>query len=313
MLGVEADAGVFDLERQQGRGAVALADGEADGDGAFGREFHGVGQQIAQDLAHAHAVAEEGAAHMGRSLDMEGQALVLGLDPQGFQGRGQGFVQIEGAQLQLQLAGLDAGHVQHVRDQPLQGHARGGDQPDHLGLIRRQRRARQGVDDADHAVQRGADLVAHIGQEVGLGAVGGLGGGLGLDQGLFGRDLGGDVAGHGIDALAELLRPPFQGDIVAVPVAIAVDVPLDRGVGAARLDLDHAVQGAGQVVGVDQGQDGQADQVVRLIAEDRGPGGADPDDEAVQITDHQQVQRHVEEGRQVRRHIARRLRLSRQR
>ncbi|MNE49601.1 hypothetical protein D3C87_1743210 [compost metagenome] len=57
---------------------------------------------------------------MGGSLDVEGQALVFGLDPQGFQCRGQGLVQIERPQLQIQLAGFDAGHVQHVRDQPFQ-------------------------------------------------------------------------------------------------------------------------------------------------------------------------------------------------
>ncbi|MCY1462071.1 hypothetical protein D9M71_798050 [compost metagenome] len=50
---------------------------------------------------------------------------------------------------------------------------------------------------------------------------------------------------------------------------------------------------------MDQGQDGQADQIVRLVAEGRGPGGADPNDKAVQIADHQQVQRDVEEGRQI--------------
>ncbi|MNT17628.1 hypothetical protein D3C72_1527860 [compost metagenome] len=141
--------------------------------------------------------------------------------------------------------------------------------------------------------------MAHVGQEVGLGAIGGFGGGLGLEQGLFGGDLDGDVAGHGVDAVAELLRPPFQGDVVTVAVAVAVDMALDRGVGTTRLDLGDAVQSGGQVVGVDQGQDGPPDQLVRLIAQDRGPGGADADDEARQIADDQQVQRDVEEGRQI--------------
>ncbi|MNE19291.1 hypothetical protein D3C80_1123640 [compost metagenome] len=113
--------------------------------------------------------------------------------------------------------------------------------------------------------------MAHVGQEVGLGAVGGLGGDLGVDQGLFGGDLGGHVARHRIDAVAELLRPPFQGDVVAVAVTIAVHMAANRVAGAAALDLDHAVQGAGQVLGMDQGQDGQADQVVGLIAQGRGP------------------------------------------
>ncbi|MNY11787.1 hypothetical protein D3C86_1448350 [compost metagenome] len=155
--------------------------------------------------------------------------------------------------------------------------------------------------------------MAHIGQEVGLGAVGGFGGGLGLDQGLFGGDLGGDVAGYGVNAVAELLRPPFQGDVVPLAMAIAVDVALDRGVGAAVLDLGHAVESGGQIVGVHQAQNSPADQRVRVIAQGRRPGGAGPDNDALQVADDQQIQRHVEEGRQVGGLVARRLRISRQR
>ncbi|MNT43081.1 hypothetical protein D3C72_1795320 [compost metagenome] len=141
MIGVKADAGVLDHERQQGRSAVVLAQGEADADRAFGGELDGVGQQVAQDLADTDAVADEGSAHVGRALDMEGQPLGLGTQSQGFERRGQDLVQIEGAQFQRQLARLDARHVEHVRDQPFQRDARGGDQAHHLCLIRRQRRA----------------------------------------------------------------------------------------------------------------------------------------------------------------------------
>ncbi|MNI38314.1 hypothetical protein D3C73_924470 [compost metagenome] len=153
--------------------------------------------------------------------------------------------------------------------------------------------------------------MAHIGQEIGLGAVGGLGRRLGLEQGALRRRLGRHVAGHGVDAVAELLRPPFQGDVAAVLVAIAVDVAQHRIAGAARLDFGHAVQGAGQIVGVDQGQYGQADQLLRLIAQGRGPGGADPHDTPLQVADHQQVQGDVEKGRQIDHGVRRRLRLSR--
>jgi hypothetical protein len=164
------------------------------------------------------------------------------------------LVQVERARLQPQLAGLDLGDVQEVGDQPLQRRARVADQAHHLGLVGVQRRAGQGVDDADDAVQRRADLVADIGQEVGLGAVGRLGRGLGLDQRALGGDALGDVAGHAIDAVAQPLGAPFQGAVVAVDVAIAVDEAHHRIAVLAVLDLDHAVQGAGHVVGMDQAQ-----------------------------------------------------------
>ncbi len=278
---------------------------------ALGGEFDGVGQQIAQDLANPHHVAVEDAARALGALEAESQPLLFGQAVQGGDGGDQGVVQVEGAGFQRHAPGFDARHVQDVRDQPLQGHARTADQLDHFGLLGRQRRARQGVDDADDPVQRRADLMAHIGQEVGLGAVGGLGRRLGLDQGALGGHLGRHVAGDGVDAVAELLRPPFQGDVAAVLVAIAVDVAQHRIAGAARLDLGHAAQGAGQVVGVDQGQYGQADQLFGPIAQDGGPGGADPHNPPLQVADHQQVQGHVEEGRQIDSGVRRRLRLSR--
>ena len=72
---------------------------------------------------------------------------------------------------------------------------------DHVALVGAERGARQHAGDADHAVQRRADLVAHVGDEHALGGVGALGdvaGGLQLELQRLAR---GDVDG-GAD------RPP---------------------------------------------------------------------------------------------------------
>ncbi len=70
------------------------------------------------------------------------------------------------------------------------------DQGHHLALGGGQGGAGQRSGDAHHTVQRRADLVGHIGQEFGLGEVGGLGGLAGLGQGQVGLLVFGDVLQH---------------------------------------------------------------------------------------------------------------------
>ncbi len=83
---------------------------------------------------------------------------------------------------QFQLAGFDLRQVQHVvehRQQLLAGLAH-DHQP--LALFLGQFAALHDLGHGQHAVQRGADLVAHIGQELRLGDVGRVGGVAGLHQ-----------------------------------------------------------------------------------------------------------------------------------
>ena len=77
-------------------------------------ELDGVGQQVAKHLSDPGAVTHEHAARIRRALHDEVQSLVLGPQPHDIQRRGQGFVQIKRARLQIQVPGLDLGHVQNV-------------------------------------------------------------------------------------------------------------------------------------------------------------------------------------------------------
>lgn len=299
MVGRKADAGILDPQRQLGQAVGILVYRDDNGDGALMGELDGVGQQIVQHLTDAGAVADEQSARIGVAASIEAQSLGLGLQPHHVQRGGDGLVEIEGSAFQVQMPGLDLGYVQNVGHQSLQCHAGACDQGDHLGLLGRQVGARQGVDDPDHAVQGRADLVAHIGQEFGLRGIGGLGGGGGLAQGAFGGDLFGHVARDAIDAVALTMGAPFDGDIMAGLVAIAVDLAQDRIARPPVFDLDDALAGGGMVVRVDQTQQALTLDLVGPIAQHGEPGGAGLDHAPIQLAHHQQIQRHIEEGVQI--------------
>ena len=111
-------------------------------------------------------------------------------------GAARQLVQAELGLFQGQFAGLDLGQVQQVvqdRQQRLSGLL---DDPHPLLLGGRQGLASQDLGHAKNPVERGADFMAHGGQEGAFGRVGGFGVFLGADEGLFGPLLLGDVA-HG--------------------------------------------------------------------------------------------------------------------
>ena len=105
-------------------------------------------------------------------------------------------------------------------------------------------RSGRGQKDDDDPVHGGADLVAHIGQEVALGAVAGIGGSRGPRAHLsLDRQPLGDVAGDAGHQVADPPRSPFQVTIAAVLVAIAIDVAPDLLLGTHPL---HVAMGLGR-------------------------------------------------------------------
>ncbi len=101
-------------------------------------------------------------------------------------------IKIDG--LQLEPAGLDLGKVEHVVDDGQQRLAAEEQGVDKVLLVDVERGAEEEMSHADDAVERSADLVAHVGEERTLGLVGGDGGFLG----------GGEFGGAGLDAAFEL-------------------------------------------------------------------------------------------------------------
>ena len=94
----------------------------------------------------------------------------------------------------LELAGLDLGEVENLRDQREQGVARGLRGANVGGLLGRERRVEQQVGHAEDAVERRADFVTDHGQKARLGAIGGFRRIARLAERPFGIDAVGDVA-----------------------------------------------------------------------------------------------------------------------
>ncbi len=112
----------------------------------------------------------------------------------------------KGSCAQPRGAGIGAGQVERVGQQPVQRPARASDHLQHFALARIELGVRQGVGQADHPVQRGADLVAHIGQELALGQGGGVGAGAGAQRAVLGS-----LAEQQPHALQRAPSPPAGG------------------------------------------------------------------------------------------------------
>ena len=119
-------------------------------------------------------VGADEARHLGRDLQPQPDRAVPQLRLEQADGTVHGGQHIERLRAGLQLAGLDLGEIQHVVHHPQQRGA-GALQALRVLLLRRlQGGAQQHVGVADDGVHRCADLVAHVGDEVGLGRVGGF-------------------------------------------------------------------------------------------------------------------------------------------
>src|SRR5690606_19878296 len=146
-------------------------------------ELHRVANQVGGDLAEAPDIADD--AEWQVRIDPDDQFEVLFHDARGNEGRHvlDRLGEIERRVVEHQLAGVDLREVENVVDDRQQRIARLDDDIDEHGLALVELGAREQFGHAQHAVHRRADLVAHVGQEFRLGAVGGFGAHLGgLDR-----------------------------------------------------------------------------------------------------------------------------------
>ena len=169
-----ADAGVAHPEHQP---AVIVQEGEGGDTAMFGRELDGIGQKIEQDLLNCALVAP----HQRRLLVdgvFQGGVGVLGAPLHQLQCVLGDVAQILFAFFQFPAAGLDLGQVENVVDQRQQVPARGIDQ---LGIfdialcVGSEHARGDHFRKAQDGVQRRAQFVAHVCQELRLGQAGGFG------------------------------------------------------------------------------------------------------------------------------------------
>jgi len=186
------------VETVRGNADAGVSDGEMEGDvlqmrgiffalhryhhfARFGK-LDCVAQEVGQDLAQACDVADNGRWHIRGHLIGQVEFLLTGLDAQQVQCRLHALAQVEGLLLQLHLAGLDLGEVQDVIDDGQQGIPTAADRLGEVALLASEGRVEQQAAHADDGIHRGANLVAHGGQERALSLCGSLGGFFGLAQ-----------------------------------------------------------------------------------------------------------------------------------
>ncbi|OQB96627.1 MAG: hypothetical protein BWX86_00663 [Verrucomicrobia bacterium ADurb.Bin122] len=195
-LGGDADAGVADDEFEKARlaGGGGGAGAHFDGDAAGVGEFDGVVDEVREDLAQASGVAEHEGGDGGIDGVGECEAFGGGLAGEEFEGLLDAGGDFEGDALKGDPAGLDGGKVEDVVEHGQERLAGGADGADALALVGGELAAfEEEAGHAEHAVEGGADLVGHGGEELALGARSLVGLGFGEAECLFGLDAGGDV------------------------------------------------------------------------------------------------------------------------
>ena len=122
--------GDVDLEAERG---VVVAGAELDGDRARGQALAGEQQQVLERLDEVARV-DEGGGQTGRGLHAE-LDLLAGADAGLLHGAGDQRCERHGLGLELDPAGLDAGHVEDRVDLLQEVLAGVGDRLDHLALV----------------------------------------------------------------------------------------------------------------------------------------------------------------------------------
>ena len=180
--GRDTDAGIPDLEAQSHGRLVGLALLDQQRHLPLFGELDGIADQVEQYLFQPQPIAPQWPQGGRRYLQTQRQSLGLGRGPHQAVEIGEQRPQVAGAWLDAQLAGLDLGQIEYIVEDGQQGLAGAADALDHVALVRGERLALQDLGQAEDGIQRGADLVAHVGEKLALGRVGGLGDRRGLAQ-----------------------------------------------------------------------------------------------------------------------------------
>ena len=172
----DADPGVAHREPDPFLAVRRGAVGEFHADDNFAPlgEFNGVADQVQEDLSQPGRVADQDVWHVRPHVVSQLEPLPVRPSGQGPQGVAEQGTERELGGVQVQLAGLDLGEIEQVVDYAEQIVGGGFGRRQALPLILGQRRVQGQLGHAEDGVHGGADLVAHVRQELVLGPAGRL-------------------------------------------------------------------------------------------------------------------------------------------
>lgn len=171
----EADAGVADGAAEGTAGVLSILKFNLDLNGAGGREFEGVAEEVEEDLLDATVVAEEEVWDVGGDMDLELDVVELGLAAEEFFDFYEGLAEGEGGEGEFDFAVFDFAVVEDVVDEFEEGLAGAADGADVGAEFGGEVGLSEEGGDADDGGERGAELVAHDGEEGAFGFAGGAG------------------------------------------------------------------------------------------------------------------------------------------
>jgi hypothetical protein len=326
----DADAGVLDLDAQVGLAAAVVAERlRLQFHPSRLGELHGVAQQVDDHLPQPRRVAPQPGGQVIRVEDQLQRFLARVMADQ-LEGTGHQVVDGEVYAFERHLGGADLRQIEHVVDDLQQVPGRAVDLGQAIAHGRFGGVAQQQVGQADDGIHRRPDLVAHVGEELRLGA--------GRRLRLFDRlrelragalDLGGARPHAPLELLVALpdcqLVALLDRDVAcdlgrAGDAARPVDDGRDRhrdldqrpvAVDPLRLEVRHALAGGDALqqdallvypVGREDGGHGSADHLVGAIAEDPLGRGIPARDDAVERLADDRVVGSGHDGGQVLRH-----------
>ncbi len=151
-----------------------------DHDFAVVGELHGVGDEIDENLAEPRGIGGDDGRQAGRGLDPEADLLFPGAGGEEGDGGLDAIGENEGRVLDLKPVSLDLGEIEHVVDDGEEVVAALADGFHALALLGIERGGAEEGGHADDGIHRCANLVAHRGEKLGLGARGLLGDAAGM-------------------------------------------------------------------------------------------------------------------------------------
>ena len=231
VVGADAETGVADGQLQHGAvdpGERLVADACGQRDPARFGELHRVAEEVDHHLADPRLVAQHVGGDVGGQVQSEGDALAPRLGVEHADRVGEQVVEGDRTLLQLDATRLQRREVQDVVDQGQEQPAGGVGGADVLALVAVEVGEQQQVGQAEDGVERGADLVAHAGQEVGL-----------LAGGLLGCVLGPAQEGLGAATLGDVALDRDEAGDGAVLVVQGIDLQEDPVRRAVRRVVEH--------------------------------------------------------------------------
>ena len=172
---MHADAGVDDGEVQVNAFAFGRIHDDVKADLTGGGEFDGVADEIDDDLAETVAVAADHLGDTGGDVAEEFKTLFIGAKGEGLESGFEDIAEVEVDVFELGLAGFDLGEVEDVVDDAEERVCGEFDGLEVLALLWDELGLESEIGHANHAVEWGADFVAHVSEELAFGLVAGFG------------------------------------------------------------------------------------------------------------------------------------------